>query len=268
VDAYRKGSALAIFLEWARLAESPGTWLEQPPVARGKIKDSEMTAMFITLMKGRRGCDFFDHPLTDRPPKDLIAVMVTEFRALRNALWWNPLLRLMSFLSIDQHFPSLYWLILGFSYDHHKGALRIFPVLVAGVQLCLLFAMRHSEEYFILLPGWLRPMSLFWLALGTYGNWNILVPAKPKWLDAALVTPLDYAMARLDNGRLALVPHSTRTGDEIALWKGSPCPFVVRKVGKGWELVRVLHLSTSTHATLEVDRIDGLVSWTEIEWIE
>jgi hypothetical protein len=27
-------------------------------------------------------------------------------------------------------------------------------------------------------------------------------------------------------------------------------------------LPRVLHLSTSTHATLEVDRIDGLVSWT------
>jgi hypothetical protein len=34
------------------------------------------------------------------------------------------------------------------------------------------------------------------------------------------------------------------------------------------EDTRVLHLSTSTHATLEVDRIDVLVSWTEIELIE
>ncbi|KAK4125678.1 hypothetical protein N657DRAFT_642412 [Parathielavia appendiculata] len=65
----------------------------------------------------------------------------------------------------------------------------------------------------------------------------------------------------------------------------SPHPCDLRRIGQrhrsfsalrrrqGFSLLpapgrRVLHLSTSTHATLEVDRIDGLVSWTEIELIE
>ncbi|KAK4033365.1 heterokaryon incompatibility protein-domain-containing protein [Parachaetomium inaequale] len=235
LNAYRKGAALAIFLEWARLAESPGTWLE-PRGARGEKHggDDELTAMFITLMKGRRGCDFYTHPLTDRAPSDLIAEMVKEFRALRNAVWWNPLLRLMGFLRIAQLFPSLYWLILGFSYDHHKGALRIFSSLVALVQLAIFLGMRYG--YFTV-PEWLRPMSLFWMVLAMYRNWDIFVPAKPRWLDAALITPLDYAMARLDDGRLAMVPHNTLPGHEIALLKGSPCPFVVQRVGKGWKLM-------------------------------
>ncbi|RYP34311.1 hypothetical protein DL767_004305 [Monosporascus sp. MG133] len=230
VNAYRKGTALAIFLEWARLADSHGIWLESPG-PQGERGD-ELTAMFITLMKGRRGCDFYVQPLTDRPPRDLIAEMVKEFRALRNALWWNPLLRLTGFLGINRHFPSLYWLILGFSYDHHKGALHI--PLLAVMQLFLSLGIRYV--YFTV-PEWLRPMSLFWTVLTVYENWNILVPAKPRWLDAVLVTPLDYAMARLDDGRLALVPHSTLSGHEIALLKGSPCPFVVQRVEKGWKLV-------------------------------
>lgn len=232
VNAQRKGTALAIFLEWARLAESHGTWLESHG-SRGE-RDDELTAMFITLMKGRRGCDFYTHPLTDRHPEDIIAEMVKEFRALRNALWWNPLLRLTGLLGINQHFPNLYGLILGFSYDHHKGALRIFSSLMVVIQLCLLLAMKYAH---VTVPEWLRPMSLFWIAVTTYGNWNILTPAKPKWLDAALVTPLDYAMARLDDGRLALVPHRALPGHEIALWKGSPCPFVVQRVKRGWKLI-------------------------------
>ncbi|KAK4151849.1 heterokaryon incompatibility protein-domain-containing protein [Chaetomidium leptoderma] len=232
VNAYRKGTALSIFLQWARLAESHGTWLE-PPGPQGE-RDDELTAMFITLMNGRRGCDFYVHPLTDRPPSDLIAEMVREFRALRNALRWNPLLRLTGFLGIDRHLPSVYWFILGSSYDHHKGALHIFPSLVAAMQLFL--ALGLSYAYFTV-PEWLRPFSLFWMALATYGNWNVFVPAKPRWLDAVLITPLDYALARLDDGRLALVPHSALPGNEIALLKGSPCPFVVQRVEKGWKLV-------------------------------
>lgn len=226
VTTYKKGTALAIFLEWARLAESP-----RPSGGRA---DDDLTAMFITLMKGRRGCDFFHHPLTDRPPQDLITEMVNEFRALRDALQWNPLLRLMDLLGINRYFPSFHWLMLGFSYDHHKGALRIFPTLMAAIQLGLAIGMRYA--YFTV-PEWLRPMGLFWMVIAVYGNWNILVPATPKWLDAALITPLDYAMAKLDDGRLALVPHNSLPGHEIALWEGSPCPFVVQRSGSGWKLI-------------------------------
>ncbi|KAK4126402.1 hypothetical protein N657DRAFT_643187 [Parathielavia appendiculata] len=232
VNTYRKGSALDICLEWARLAESHGTWLGSDGAQREKV--DELTAMFTTLMKGRRGCDFFVHVLTDNTPGDLTAEMVEEFRALRNALWWNPVLRLMGFLSINQRFPGLHWLLLGFSYDHHKGALPLFAAVIALVQLFLALGMAYA---YITVPEWLRPMSLFWMALATYGNWNILLPAKPKWLDAALITPLDYGMARLEDGRLALVPHNTLPEHEIALFKGSPCPFVVQREGKGWKLV-------------------------------
>ncbi|KAG7288234.1 hypothetical protein NEMBOFW57_007764 [Staphylotrichum longicolle] len=225
VTTYKKGTALAIFLEWARLAEAHRH-------SEGRA-DDDLTAMFITLMKGRRGCDFFHHPLTDRPPQDLITEMVNEFRALSDALRWNPLLRLMDLLGFNRYFPNLHWLMLGFSYDHHKGALRIFPTLMAAIQLCLAIGMRYA--YFTV-PEWLRPMSLFWVVIAVYGNWNILVPATPKWLDAALITPLDYAMAKLDDGRLALVPHNSLPGHEIALWEGSPCPFVVQRSGSGWKL--------------------------------
>ncbi|KAK4100776.1 hypothetical protein N658DRAFT_507456 [Parathielavia hyrcaniae] len=78
--------------------------------------------MFIILMKGRRGCEFFASPLTDRPPSDLIAEMVKECRALRGALWWNPVFRLAGFLGIDWRFPGLYRLLLGVRYEYHKGA--------------------------------------------------------------------------------------------------------------------------------------------------
>jgi hypothetical protein len=94
--------------------------------------------------------------------------------------------------------------------------------------------------------------------------------------ELAPVTPI----SRSEREEAALLPDSSLTGLEKSVrttkrswtWgrlKRASTPllaslavFSALLALAGWVLYRVLHLSTSTHATLEVDRIDGLVSWT------
>ncbi len=60
----------------------------------------------------------------------------------------------------------------------------------------------------------------------------------PLSLDTIFTMSLDYALARLEDGKLALVPHTTRAGDDVALLAGSGCPFVVRRQDDGrWKLI-------------------------------
>ena len=56
MNAYRKGKALDILLEYARLAE------ELPA-----DKEEALATMFLMLVKGRRGLQHFQHGITDFP---------------------------------------------------------------------------------------------------------------------------------------------------------------------------------------------------------
>ncbi len=223
VSAYRKGGALDIFLEWARLARSED---------KG---DDRLPAMFITLMKGQKGCELFHSSFTDKDTPVSIAEVVNEFRELQNALWWNPLLQLLVLTRASELFPGLYQLVLGLSYDHHRGAIRLSGVLFSLLMVFVANLLNHES-----ISQWVPPYTIFfltWIGDMLAGTWSIPL-AKQKHLDAVLATPLDYAMAKLDDGKLALVPHSTLHGDEIALLSGSPCPFVVKRAGSSqWKLV-------------------------------
>lgn len=87
---------------------------------------------------------------------------------------------------------------------------------------------------------WVSPDAFLYLLtlVQIFASHRSTGSAKPKHLDSVLVTPLDYAMARLWNGQLALVPHNTVAEDEVALLSGSPCPFVARRVSESqWWLV-------------------------------
>lgn len=68
----------------------------------------------------------------------------------------------------------------------------------------------------------------------------------PLWLDSVIATPLDYALARTEGGKLALVPHNIQAGDGMALSASSRCPFVVRRgmkaCGSLWEILMSLGL--------------------------
>jgi hypothetical protein len=65
----------------------------------------------------------------------------------------------------------------------------------------------------------------------------LFAPPRPKRVDLVLSAALDYRLARTEKGRLALVPHDTRVGDEVALLKGAKCPFVVRSRKSQWVLI-------------------------------
>jgi hypothetical protein len=56
---------------------------------------------------------------------------------------------------------------------------------------------------------------------------KIVSRLKPKRLDLLFSAFLDYALARIERGRLVLVPHNTQVGDKIALLKGGKGLFVV-----------------------------------------
>lgn len=76
--------------------------------------------------------------------------------------------------------------------------------------------------------------------------------ARRKRLDFVLTLFLNYALARIEDGRLELVPHSARVGDKIALLKGGKCPFVVRPAKIQWVL---------THRRLLCVWHDGRGKW-------
>jgi len=113
------------------------------------------------------------------------------------------------------------------SYDVFRGAIKVAPVLLA-----VIFVLVSSAGFFASIPWWA------WSAAHLWANQGIWDPSRPLWLDAMLNLSLDYALARLEDGRLALVPHCAEAGDVEALVQGSTCPFVAKRKWWGqWVLV-------------------------------
>jgi hypothetical protein len=224
MNASRKGAALDVLFEFSRLAQSPGTWFGD--------ESSALQALFVTVMKGRRGCEFLQQPITG-DMGDPIEEMAKEFEKIESAFRWNPLLQLLTLLGISRAFPYVHLLFLGFSYDIHRGTVPIRPVVIALLQL--LWAIWVQQ--YLPIPDFL------WYLVQTY-SWYasfsaILNPAWPHVIDTVLLaaSALDSALARTEDGRLALIPYNAQVGDEIALFKGSKCPFVVRPTASRWKLV-------------------------------
>jgi hypothetical protein len=165
---------------------------------------------------------------------DVIQEMVDEFQDFENSLRWNLLLKLMSFVGITYLLPSVYFSFLGLCYEHYRGSFHL-----SGIIIWLLHVIASRSIYYvpIRLSVFFLHCSPFLLAYGLYMSALPFFAPPPKRIDLVLSAALDYRLARTENGRLALVPHDTRVGDEIALLKGGKCPFVVRSRKSQWVLI-------------------------------
>ncbi|KAK0735317.1 heterokaryon incompatibility protein-domain-containing protein [Apiosordaria backusii] len=212
-NSIRKGAAMEIFLEYSQLALSSGTWLGD------KDKRDPLYVMFDTLTKGPRGRDILNPRFTDAAPVDLIEEAVAEFRMQSRSIRWNPFLRLLGLFGFPYYFPSTYQLLLGLNYF---GMGKIPPYLWF---LLVLYAAMTFSTYYVTVNAYVL------IGLGYLVNTKLSsVLSMPYNLETVIGIPLDHALARLDDGRLALVPHDTMVGDEIALLAGGRCPFAVRRV--------------------------------------
>jgi hypothetical protein len=154
--------------------------------------------------------------------------MVAETQDLRKSLRRNPFLRILEWANMPVRWPGLYHFVLGMSYDNFRGTIKFRPIIWAMLSLVFIF----FADYLPRMPWWAWSLGHIWSNLGL---WE---PARPLWLDAMLILSFDYALARLESGRLALAPHHAAVGDEVALLQGSTCPFVVKRKWWGqWVLV-------------------------------
>ncbi len=216
MGAYRRGSALDILLDYGRLAQRPGARLGE--------ESDPLKVLFLTLMRGRRGYEFLQHRILPGTSGDPFQEMADEFRRLQRALRWNPLLQFMRVCGLQSLLLSLYLFILGMSFEHHRGVFRLVAVAIG---LLHLLALRYRD--YVPIPSYVWGMAMIYGLQVTMRG--LATPALPTHLDSVLVTPLDYAFARTEDGYLVLVPHNAVRGDNVALLQGSECPFIVRSGG-------------------------------------
>lgn len=222
MNCYRKGAALNVLLTWARLAQSPAI-SEGEDAERFKI-------LFDTLMKGPQSYKFIQDRVKGAYSKNVTQQLTEEFQILQFELGWNFLLKFMTLVGIEYLFPSLYFSVLGLSYEHFRGTFHL-TGLIIGLEMMI--AAQFSE--YITIP---LSVSVPLLLYGLYTSaLPIFAPVQPKRLDLLFSAVLDYRLAKTESGRLALVPHNAEMEDSIALLQGGKCPFVVRQQESKWSFV-------------------------------
>ncbi|KAK0662480.1 heterokaryon incompatibility protein-domain-containing protein [Cercophora samala] len=224
-NCLRKGAAMEVLLEYADLALSDGTW-------PGDTTETDpLYAMFETLMKGPRGIELVDPRFTDHPNQGFIEEAIAEFHIQARSIRWNPCFRLLRLIGLCHYFPSVYHLLLGINF-FNLGKIPLSLLGWMGLQAAAILLAN-----FVLKSG---IVSYLVTAVGGFFLNRKLsyVLSMPYRLDTVILTPLDHALARLADGRLALVPHDTQVGDDVSLLAGGRSPFVVKRTRcNGFKLV-------------------------------
>lgn len=215
-NCLRKGAAMGILLEYADLALSDGTWLGD------RSETNPLYAMFETLMKGPRGVEMVDSLFTDYPNETFIVEAIAQFHTQTRSIRWNPFLRLLRLAGSFYYYPSAYHLLLGINFF---GMGKVPPYLLCWIGL---------QTAAIVFTNFVLESTIASYLVSAVGGYLLnsrlsYVLRMPYRLDTVLATPLDQALARLDDGRLALVPHDTKVDDDVALLAGGRSPFVVRR---------------------------------------